>query len=117
MLSKISKSCKYSVKQLCSLQLYKKANASAYLNRKDGAHDNLFNYGELESDLMKTTQVNFATPTIRPTKQREQFSKQECNSTRHKPVQNNWQKDWEPMTEEEAVREAQRCLKCTDAPC
>jgi len=68
---------------------------------------------------MKTAPINFAKPTIRPTAGREEFSEKHCNSTRVHAVnkKNDWKKDIDPLTEQEAVREAMRCLKCTDAPC
>jgi dihydropyrimidine dehydrogenase (NADP+) len=57
--------------------------------------------------------------TIRPTKAREAYS------AKHDRTQHcqgcvkcgNWDRDQDLMTVQEAMREANRCLKCQDAPC
>jgi len=75
---------------------------------------------EIERDIMNLVPVNIIKPTLRPTKEREQYSAK-YDRTKHScggcSKCNDWTRDLDVMTEEAAIREAQRCLKCTDAPC
>lgn len=68
---------------------------------------------------MKPMPVTLATPTLRPTKEREMYSDM-YNRSKHVNGTtrfNNWERDLPVMTVQEGVREALRCLKCNDAPC
>lgn len=75
---------------------------------------------EIQKDIMNLVPVSIIKPTLRPTHEREKYSAQ-FDRTKHCgggcTKCNDWSRDLEVMTEQDAVREAQRCLKCTDAPC
>lgn len=64
----LSKVAKQTQKTLSTLPVFPKSNVNNYLNVTGGAHENVFNYGELESGLLQTTPHSMGTPTIRPTK-------------------------------------------------
>jgi len=74
---------------------------------------------EIEKEIMGLVPKEIIRPTLRPTKEREAYSEKydrtkHCNGC---SKCSDWSRDLEVMTEVDAVREAQRCLKCSDAPC
>lgn len=74
---------------------------------------------EIESDIMNLVPKDIIKPTLRPTFEREKYSEKYDRTCHTKGCSkcNDWSRDLEVMTEQAAVREAQRCLKCSDAPC
>jgi len=74
---------------------------------------------DIQQDVMNLVPTSIIKPTLRPTKEREKYSEKydrtpHCNGC---SKCSDWSRDLEVMTEQDAVREAQRCLKCSDAPC
>jgi len=56
---------------------------------------------------------------VEPTIKREQFCKDNLISKKKSPkeLKGNWNRVQKIMSKAEAIREANRCLKCADAPC
>ena len=74
---------------------------------------------DIEQDIMNLVPTAIIKPTLRPTKEREKYSEKydrtpHCNGC---SKCSDWSRDLDVMAEQDAVREAQRCLKCSDAPC
>ncbi|CAD8146444.1 unnamed protein product [Paramecium octaurelia] len=89
-------------------------------NQSFGSTKNILDFSEfLERNVLSSAPKQISLATIRNTKEREHYSKcfdrtgkcQGCEKNK------NWKKDESRLTIGEAIREAQRCLKCTDAPC
>lgn len=72
-----------------------------------------------QEEIMEPMPVTLAKPTLRNTKIREQYSEQFDRTPHCQGCSKcgDWERDLPLMTIQEAVREANRCLKCNDAPC